>query len=68
MLSKAYLILTDNAECTKEQLFEKGYSTVLIGALYADTLKAVNDRYEEDGEISYINRPVKDELYKIITV
>lgn len=68
MLSKAYLILTINAECTKEQLFEKGYSTVLIGALYADTLKAVNDRYEEDGEISYINRPVKDELYKIVTV
>ena len=68
MLSKAYLILTDNAECTKEQLFEKGYSTALIGALYSDTLKAVNDRYEEDGEISYINRPVKDELYKIITV
>ena len=67
MLSKAYLILTDNAECTKEQLFEKGYSTALIGALYSDTLKAVNDRYEEDGEISYINRPVKDELYKIIT-
>lgn len=68
MLSKAYLILTDNVECTKEQLFDKGYNTALIGALYTDTLKVVNDKYEEDGEISYINRPAKDEIYKVVTV
>ena len=66
MLSKAYLIVTDNAERTKEELLDKGYSTVLIGALYADVLKVVNDKYEEDGEVSYINRPAKDEIYKIM--
>ena len=68
MLSKAYLIVTDNAERTKEELLDKGYSTVLIGALYADVLKVVNDKYEEDGEISYINIPAKDEIYKVVTV
>ena len=66
MLSKAYLIVTDNAERTKEELLDKGYSTVLIGALYADVFKVVNDKYEEDGEVSYINRPAKDEIYKIM--
>ena len=61
-------VLTSLYALSEELKCGLGISTALIGALYSDTLKAVNDRYEEDGEISYINRPVKDELYKIITV
>lgn len=70
MLSKAYLIVCDNAEFMQEYMRDKGYKSVLIGALYEDKLKIVNDRYEEetDNGFSYINRPGKDEIYKIMTI
>lgn len=66
MLSRAYLIVTDNAEKTKEQMLIEGYDTVLIGALYDDNYKTINDKCGEGEELSSINRPDKDDIYKII--
>lgn len=61
LLSRCYVILSENGYYTERILKEAGFPCAVIGVLHTDIKKVIIDKEEEE----HMNRPTRDEIAKL---